>query len=229
MPYAADQLSEIENDVINHTSAFNRDLTVSAPLPRGGRQVTLATAYDPHSRALLHVTLDSIRRNHQPRQIVFADRAEFAADKWVLQNASAFTVSIPTARRSRNLASPNSRSKSARIQPTSSNDSATTIPENMSRAEIADIVHSGQLTRERAAQVRHNLSRETGAAVRVLRLHPDRDSVRPALDSRRRQHEPRLRSFAGDRVRLLHRHDDLLVLGRSLSAAGAACGPGCRT
>ncbi|HXW76907.1 MAG TPA: LptF/LptG family permease, partial [Candidatus Eremiobacteraceae bacterium] len=33
VPYANDQLTEIENSVINHVSAFNRDLTVSAPLP----------------------------------------------------------------------------------------------------------------------------------------------------------------------------------------------------
>ncbi len=32
VPYANDQLTEIENAVINHVSAFNRDLTVSAPL-----------------------------------------------------------------------------------------------------------------------------------------------------------------------------------------------------
>ena len=38
VPYAGDQLTEIENGVINHVSAFNRDLTVSAPLPGGGRQ-----------------------------------------------------------------------------------------------------------------------------------------------------------------------------------------------
>ena len=55
VPYANDQLTEIENTVINHVSAFNRDFTVSAPLPGGGRQVTIATAYEPNSRALLHV------------------------------------------------------------------------------------------------------------------------------------------------------------------------------
>ena len=90
VPYAEDQLTEIENGVINHVSAFNRDLTVSAPLPGGGRQVTIATAYEPHSRALLHVTLIQYDNHNDARQIVFADRAEFSADKWTLENSSLY-------------------------------------------------------------------------------------------------------------------------------------------
>src|SRR5579862_6204649 len=79
VPYANDQVTEIENGAISHTSVFNRDLTVSAPLPEGGRQVTIATAYEPNSRALLHVTLVQYDSKNEPRQIVFADRAEFTA------------------------------------------------------------------------------------------------------------------------------------------------------
>ncbi len=118
MPYANDQLIEIENSVINHVSAFNRDLTVSAPLPGGGRQVTIATAYEPNSRALLHVTLIQYDNHNEPRQIIFADRAEFTADKWTLQNSSAI-ASIPTGRRSPSRTSRSRRSKSARGQRTS--------------------------------------------------------------------------------------------------------------
>src|SRR5579872_2898349 len=42
VPFSQDQLTLIEDVAISHTSAFNRDLTVSAPLPSGGRQVTIA-------------------------------------------------------------------------------------------------------------------------------------------------------------------------------------------
>ncbi len=145
VPYAADQLTEIENGVINHTSAFNRDLTVSAPLPHGGRQVTLATAYDPHSRALLNVTLVQYDANHQPRQIVFADRADFTADKWVLENASVYRFNADGS----TLSEPRIPEQQVEIgqNPTDlvkrlSNDD----PENMSRSQIAEVVHSGQLT-----------------------------------------------------------------------------------
>ena len=145
VPYASDQLTEIENSVINHVSAFNRDLTVSAPLPGGGRQVTIATAYEPHSRALLHVTLIQYDNHNDPRQIIFADRAEFTADKWTLENSSVYRFNPDGT----TLAEPNVPVQQVEIgqKPTDlmkrmSNDD----PENISRAEIAEVVRSGQLT-----------------------------------------------------------------------------------
>jgi lipopolysaccharide export system permease protein len=145
VPYANDQLTEIENGVINHVSAFNRDLTVSAPLPGGGRQVTIATAYEPHSRALLHVTLIQYDNHNDPRQVVFADRAEFTADKWTLQNSSVYRFNPDGT----TLAEPRIAQQEVEIgeKPTDlmkrmSNDD----PENMSRTQIADVVRSGQLT-----------------------------------------------------------------------------------
>jgi lipopolysaccharide export system permease protein len=145
VPYANDQLIEIENNVINHVSAFNRDLTVSAPLPGGGRQVTIATAYEPHSRALLHVTLIQYDNHNDARQVVFADRAEFTADKWTLQNSSVYRFNPDGT----TLAEPRIAEQEVEIgeNPTDlvkrmSNDD----PENMSRAQIADVVRSGQLT-----------------------------------------------------------------------------------
>lgn len=145
VPYANDQLTEIENNVINHVSAFNRDLTVSAPLPGGGRQVTVATAYEPNSRALLHVTLIQYDNHNQPRQVIFADRAEFAVDKWTLQNSSVYRFNPDGT----TLAEPRIAQQEVEIgeRPTDltkrmSNDD----PENMSRSQIAEIVRSGQLT-----------------------------------------------------------------------------------
>jgi lipopolysaccharide export system permease protein len=145
VPYADDQLTEIENSVINHVSAFNRDLTVSAPLPSGGRQVTIATAYEPHSRALLHVTLIQYDNHNDPRQIVFADRAEFSADKWTLENSSLYRFNADGT----TTAEPHIPQQEVQIgeKPTDlvkrmRNDD----PESMSRLEIAEIVRSGQLT-----------------------------------------------------------------------------------
>jgi lipopolysaccharide export system permease protein len=145
VPYAGDQLTDIENSVINHVSAFNRDLTVSAPLPSGGRQVTIATSYEPNSRALLHVTLIQYDNHHDPRQIVFADRAEFTADKWVLENSSVYRFNPDGT----TLAEPRIAQQEVQIGETPtdlvkrmSNDD----PESMSRAQIAAVVRSGQLT-----------------------------------------------------------------------------------
>jgi lipopolysaccharide export system permease protein len=144
-PYAADQVASIENNVILHTNAFNRDLTVSAPLPGGGRQVTIATSYEPHSQALLGVTLVQYDRKNAPTQLVFADRADFMQDKWVLQNASFYRFNPDGTL----LAEPRVEHQQVELgeNPT---DLVKRIsmsdPEQMSRAQIASIVRSGQLT-----------------------------------------------------------------------------------
>ncbi|HTZ53473.1 MAG TPA: LptF/LptG family permease [Candidatus Acidoferrum sp.] len=150
-PYAADQVAQIEDQVIAHASAFNRDLTVSAPLPGGGKQITIATSYDRGTQALLHVTLIQYDRNDVATQIIFADRAEFSADKWVLSNASLYRfnpdgtlISEPqVAQQQVELGE-----KPTDIVKRLSQDD----PENLSRKEIADIVHSGQLTQAEMAK-----------------------------------------------------------------------------
>jgi lipopolysaccharide export system permease protein len=145
VPYANGQVSTIMNDAINHVSAFGHDLTVKLPLPGGGRQVTIATSFDPKSSALLHVTLIQYDRNNQPTQIVFADRAEFMAEKWVLYNSSVYRFNADGS----SLSEPRVPEQEVELgeNPTDivkriSNDN----PENMSRSQIASIVRSGQLT-----------------------------------------------------------------------------------
>jgi lipopolysaccharide export system permease protein len=145
VPFANDQVSSIENDALNHTSAFNRDLTVSAPIPGGGRQVTIATAYDPNSQALLHVTLVQYDRVGAPTQIIFADEAQFAADQWLLKNASAYRFNPDGT----TISEPNVSEQEVDLgeKPTDivkriSHDD----PEQMSRSQIAAIVATGQLT-----------------------------------------------------------------------------------
>lgn len=144
-PFASDQQSWIVNTAINHLSAFNRDLTVSAPLPGGGKQITVATAYEQHSQALLHVTLIQYDRNNVATQIIFADRADFSADKWVLENASLYRFNpdgtIITEPRVAQQQVELYEKPTDIVKRLNADD-----PENMSRAEIAQIVRSGQLT-----------------------------------------------------------------------------------
>lgn len=145
VPYTQDQVTEIEATVISRTSAFNRDLTVSAPLPGGGRQVTIATSYEPHSQALLHVTLIQYDRNSTPTQIVFADRAEFLADKWTLEDSSLYRFNPDGT----TFAEPHVAQQQVELGEKPS-DIVKRIshddPEAMSRKEIAQIIESGQLT-----------------------------------------------------------------------------------
>jgi lipopolysaccharide export system permease protein len=145
VPYASNEVNYIEDTVVNHSSAFNRDLTVSAPLPGGGHQVTYAVAYEQNSQALLNVTLIQYDNKDKPTQIVFADKAVFTADRWLLQRASLYRfnpdgtlVSEPGVAQQQVSLGENPTDIVKRI---GQND-----PENMSRTEIAEIVHSGQLT-----------------------------------------------------------------------------------
>ncbi len=144
-PYAADQVSAIENTVILHTNVFNKDVTVSAPLPGGGRQVTIATSLDPRTQALLHVTLVQYDRNNAPTQLVFADRADFAQTKWVLANASFYRFNPDGTL----LAEPKVAEQQVELgeNPTQIvNRIQLSDPEQMSRKQIRSIVQSGQLT-----------------------------------------------------------------------------------
>ncbi len=145
VPFANDQVASIENAAVNHTSTFNRDLTVSAPLPGGGKQVTIATAYDPSSQSLLHVTLVQYDRAGAPTQIIFAGEAQFAADQWTLRNASGYRFNPDGTI----ISEPNVPEQQVELgeRPTDilkriSHDD----PEQMSRAQIASIIGTGQLT-----------------------------------------------------------------------------------
>lgn len=144
-PFASDQVQYIENVVISHSNSFNRDLTVSAPLPGGGRQVTIAQAFEKHSQALLHVTLLQYDRANNPTEIVFADRAEFALDRWTLDNATVYRFD----RRTQGLMTAQQPTLQVEIgqKPTDIMKRVTNNnPEGMSRSQIGDIVRSGQLT-----------------------------------------------------------------------------------
>lgn len=143
VPYAQSQASIVEATAINHASAFAGALNVSAPLPGGGRQTTFVNACTENCHVLLGVTLVQYDRTGNPTQIVFADRAQFSAEQWTLQNArvirllsnGVFDDRFPTVQVALGE-NPTDIAKRA----------ANNIPENMSRAQIAEIVRSGQLS-----------------------------------------------------------------------------------
>ncbi|HEV2261705.1 MAG TPA: LptF/LptG family permease [Candidatus Rubrimentiphilum sp.] len=147
VPYAQTQFTIIENTVINHTSPFASDTTVNAPLPGGGHQLTFYNAYDRGSQALLQVTLVQYDRAGNPTQLIFADRAVFQADSWALDNAT--TYLLPTGSNQTILVShtPVLQVELGQKPADIAKRAAGNNPANMSRAEIAEIVSSGQLTR----------------------------------------------------------------------------------
>lgn len=144
VPIANDEEAYLVNEVINHSSAFNRDLTVSAPLPGGGHQVTFATAIEPKSQTLLKITLIQYSRENEPTQIIFADRARFEAQHWVLESANTYRFNADGTISSGQL--PTAVIDIGQRPTDILKRAAHNDPQQMNRAQIADIIRSGQLS-----------------------------------------------------------------------------------
>jgi len=145
VPFANEHKAAIEREFITHANVFNRDLFVQAPLPGGGRQVTFASAIAPKTGNLLRVTLLQYDRSGAPTQVAFADEADFQNQRWTLRNVSIYRFGEG----GQILAQPNLPDldvqigeNPAQIIKRVANDN----PEDMSRAQVRDLIVSGQLT-----------------------------------------------------------------------------------
>jgi lipopolysaccharide export system permease protein len=143
VPYAQSQVNVIENTIINHTSAFANDLSVSAPLPGGGHQITFASGCSKNCQALLNVTLVQYDRANNPTQIVFADRAVFQTQRWTLDNAR--ILHLQSNGETLTATSPALQVEIGETPTDIARRNATT-PEYMSRSQISAIIQTGQLT-----------------------------------------------------------------------------------
>lgn len=145
VPYASEQFRIVENTIINRASAVVSSLNVSAPLPGGGSQMTFARACDRNCEALLGVTLVQYDRAGNATRIILADRAVFQADRWTLDNARIYqfasggegvtTSTTPT------LQVELGENPTEMVKRAANNN-----PEDMNRAQIAQLIRTGQLS-----------------------------------------------------------------------------------
>jgi lipopolysaccharide export system permease protein len=145
VPYAQTQFAIIQNTVINSTAAFATNLSVSAPLPNGGSQMTFAKACDQNCSTLLDVTIVQYDRDNRPTQIIVADRAAFADSQWLLQGVEVIQVAQGVG----NVTTgdyPSLKVGLGEAPPEIERRAANNNPENMNRAEIAEIIRTGQLS-----------------------------------------------------------------------------------
>lgn len=145
VPFANGEVAQIQNDVINHQSVFNQDTITRAPLPGGGQQVTIASAYDPIDRSLLGVTVLQYDAKGNPSYEAFAQRANFEADQWTLENVSEYQLSpdgevyvLPKEPEQKIALY---QTPTDIVKRMTAND-----PEQMSLSQITDVVREGQLT-----------------------------------------------------------------------------------
>jgi lipopolysaccharide export LptBFGC system permease protein LptF len=94
----------------------------------------------------MQVTLVQYDRAGNPTQVIFADRADFAADKWTLDNARIYRFSGPNGETILGSQTPALQVELGQSPAEIEKRAAGNNPLNMSRAEIAEIISTGQLT-----------------------------------------------------------------------------------
>jgi lipopolysaccharide export system permease protein len=145
VPFANDRATFLREDTIEHVGIFGSgNLTVTSKLPNGGRQLTTSTGYEAATQTLIDVTLIQFGKGNHPALIVFADRARYEQPTWTFENATEYhfdpdgTTWTQTA--------PEQQwdigQKPSQIMQRAANDN----PENMSRAQIREVIASGQLS-----------------------------------------------------------------------------------
>jgi len=145
VPLANDRATYLREEIIKNVGTLvTTSNTVTTPLPDGGRQITYFTGYDKTARALLHVTLVKYDARNQPQLVVFTDRARYGQLHWTFDNAREYRFS-PDGTTTFYSFIP--------VQEIDIGEQATQIerrvasnnPDEMSRAQIRDIIASGQL------------------------------------------------------------------------------------
>ena len=151
VPLANDQASYLRQSVIERVSPALANLQAVTPLPDGGKQVTIAGAFDVQTQALLHVTVIRYDAHQQPQEIIFADRARYALGVWTFEHATTYhfeadgttqTVTSPTMEVDIGERPNQIANQSLQISD----------PEQLSRAEIRERLGSGTLA---PSEIRH--------------------------------------------------------------------------
>jgi lipopolysaccharide export system permease protein len=150
VPLANDRATEILQMTIKRTPLVGANLTVYAPLPGGGRQLTAATGYDVSTHSLLNVTVVQYDRTGTAQTIIFANRARAQANtSWTFAGARTYRFNPDGS-------VIESREQTLVIDigegPTNVLQRAKSSPQDMSRTEIAQIIRSGQLNRTQLGQ-----------------------------------------------------------------------------
>jgi len=145
VPFANDRATYLREEVIKHVGPFGGGShTVTTNLPGGGKQVTFFGGYDAAAQALLNVTVIKYDAQNRPQLIIFADRAKYQIPTWSFSNAKEYSFSPDGAIFSSKV--PEQQidvgEKPSQIQQTVSNKNR----EEMSRAEIREVITSGQLS-----------------------------------------------------------------------------------
>ena len=145
VPIANDQAAYIREAVIERLSPVASNLTVVAPLPGGGKQVTVAGALDPQTQSLLNVTVLRYDNKQQLDEMIISQQARYERPTWTFENAT--TYQFTDGQVSGTLVSPTLAVDIGERPSQVAKRNATELdPENLSRAEIRAELASNMLS-----------------------------------------------------------------------------------
>jgi lipopolysaccharide export system permease protein len=145
VPFANDRATFLRQETIEHVGVFGAgNLAVTSKLPTGGRQLTTSTGYEAATQTLLNVALIQYDKRNRPVLIVFADRARYAQATWTFEKATEyhFEADGTTWTQTAPEQQWDIGQKPSQIMQRAAGDN----PENMSRAQIRELLEGGQLT-----------------------------------------------------------------------------------
>lgn len=145
VPFANDRAAYLRESVIKHVGMFGGGShSVLTHLPGGGEQMTYFRGYDPATQTLLHVTIIKYSVENQPQLIIFSDRGKFVAPTWTFENASEYQFGADGS--TYYSQDPQLRVDIGEKPSEIAERAADNNRENMSRAQIREIIESGQLS-----------------------------------------------------------------------------------
>ncbi|GAC1571444.1 MAG: LPS export ABC transporter permease LptG [Candidatus Elarobacter sp.] len=152
VPLANDQAAYVRQSVIEHASSSAlSNLSAVNALPGGGKQVTIAGAFDVPTQDLLNVTVIRYDVNQTAQDMIVARRARYAAPTWTFDHATTYNFqadgAVTTQMTPHLTVDIGERPNQIAKQSLQISD-----PQQLSRAEIKDRIDSGRLSPD---QVKH--------------------------------------------------------------------------
>ena len=146
VPFANDKAAYVRQAVIEHVSPALSNLSAVTPLPGGGKQVTIAGAFDVERQALLNVTVIRYDAQQKPREFIVADRATYTQPTWHFENARTYAFSQDGQTQTGSFPGGLEVDIGERPNQIAKQSLQITNPEDLSRAEIKERIDSGQLS-----------------------------------------------------------------------------------
>jgi lipopolysaccharide export system permease protein len=144
VPFANDKAAYIRQALIEHVSPASSNLQAVAPLPGGGKQITLAGGLDVETQTLLGVTVIRYDAQGKPVDEIFADRARYVPPTWSFENSTTYHFA-PDGGVTTQFGKFMTVDIGERPNQIAKQSIQITNPEDLSRAEIKERLDSGQL------------------------------------------------------------------------------------